>query len=69
MKLLVARSSRGDARGGENRVGPDGGSRLLEVQAALVEESAAGRRVARCTIRQQSRGAITSRQLCIRGIL
>lgn len=66
MKLLVARSSRGGARGGGNRVGLDGGSRLLKV---LVAELAAGRRVVRCSIHQQSRGAITSRQLCIRGIL
>jgi len=67
----IARCSflEGGVRGGGNRVGLNGGSRLLEVPAVPVEEPAAGCRVARCTIHRQSRGAITSRQLCIRGIL
>lgn len=55
----IARCSflQGGARGGGNRVGLDGGSRLLEI---LVAEPAAGCRVVRCSIHQQSRGAIIS---------
>jgi len=40
------------------------GCRYRARPLSLVEDSAAGRRMARCAIRRQSRGAIISRQLC-----